>query len=65
MPADKSPPDVEGVHPRMLEIDVKATWDALRKREDTDANYQITRDDKGPKVSSLQPAHVTYHVFVS
>jgi len=34
----------------MLDIDVKATWDALRKREDTDENFQITVDDKGPKV---------------
>jgi len=48
----------------MLEIDVKATWDALRKREDTDANYQITRDDKGPKVRYAS-IHLTYHFFVS
>jgi len=34
----------------MLDIDVEATWVALRTREDTDSNYQITRDDKGPKV---------------
>ena len=37
----------------MLDIDVKATWDALRKREDTDKNFQITVDDKGPKVGLI------------
>lgn len=41
--------DVKSNAPVMLDIDVDATWDALRSREDTDSNFQITRDDKGPK----------------
>lgn len=38
------------MHPRRFLIQVEPTLKTLLSREDSDNNYQITIDDKGPKV---------------
>jgi alpha,alpha-trehalase len=38
------------MQPRRFQIDVEKTLETLLAREDSDGNYQITIDDKGPKV---------------
>lgn len=45
--------DVDTAAPRMLDINVDDTWNALLAREDTDGNVQITVEDLGPKVPYL------------
>ncbi|PVH90927.1 glycoside hydrolase family 37 protein [Periconia macrospinosa] len=45
--------DEISIEPRRFLIQVEPTLKTLLSREDTDENYQITIDDKGPKVLSL------------
>lgn len=42
--------DEVSLQPRRFLIQVDETLKTLLSREDLDANYQITIDDKGPKV---------------
>ena len=42
--------------PRKFLVNVQATLDTLLSREDSDGNFQITIEDKGPKVISLGSA---------
>jgi alpha,alpha-trehalase len=46
-------PDEVSLQPRRFLIQVEPTLKTLLSREDSDGNYQITIDDKGPKVLSL------------
>jgi alpha,alpha-trehalase len=43
-------PDEVSLQPRRFLIQVDETLKTLLSREDLDENYQITIDDKGPKV---------------
>ncbi|KAF1950624.1 neutral trehalase short isoform [Byssothecium circinans] len=45
--------DEISIQPRRFLVQVEPTLKTLLSREDTDENYQITIDDKGPKVLSL------------
>ena len=38
------------MQPRRFRVQVEETLKTLLSREDADGNYQITIDDKGPKV---------------
>jgi neutral trehalase len=42
--------DENSLQPRRFLIQVEETLKTLLSREDLDENYQITIDDKGPKV---------------
>lgn len=42
--------DEQSLQPRRFLVQVDETLNTLLKREDSDGNYQITIDDKGPKV---------------
>jgi alpha,alpha-trehalase len=42
--------DEISLQPRRFKINVEETLQQLLAREDSDQNYQITIDDKGPKV---------------
>jgi alpha,alpha-trehalase len=44
------------MQPRRFLVQVDETLKTLLSREDSDGNYQITIDDKGPKVRSSPPA---------
>jgi alpha,alpha-trehalase len=48
-----TPADEVSMHPQQFLVEVGPTLKALLSREDLDKNYQITIDDKGPKVFSL------------
>ncbi|PCG94970.1 Glycoside hydrolase, family 37 [Penicillium occitanis (nom. inval.)] len=48
------PADVFGPHPRTFLIDTDHTLSALLSAEDTDDDYRITIDDKGPKLFLLR-----------
>lgn len=45
--------DEQSLQPRRFLVQVDETLKTLLSREDSDGNYQITIDDKGPKVLSL------------
>ncbi|CAI6342151.1 unnamed protein product [Periconia digitata] len=45
--------DEQSLQPRRFLVQVEPTLKTLLSREDTDQNYQITIDDKGPKVLQL------------
>lgn len=45
-----APTDEVSLQPRRFLIQVDQTLKTLLSREDSDENYQITIDDKGPKV---------------
>jgi alpha,alpha-trehalase len=55
-------PDEVSSQPRRFLIQVAETLKQLLSREDLDENYQITIDDKGPKVREclLHPSPRTY-----
>jgi hypothetical protein len=42
--------DETNLGPRRFLVEVDTTLEHLRKQEDTDNNYQITIEDRGPKV---------------
>lgn len=42
--------DEQSLQPRRFLVQVEETLKTLLSREDSDGNYQITIDDKGPKV---------------
>lgn len=44
--------DEQSLQPRRFLVQVDETLKTLLSREDSDGNYQITIDDKGPKVRS-------------
>ena len=44
--------DEQSLQPRRFLVQVDETLKTLLSREDSDGNYQITIDDKGPKVGS-------------
>jgi alpha,alpha-trehalase len=44
--------DEQSMQPRRFLVQVDETLKTLLSREDSDGNYQITIDDKGPKVRS-------------
>jgi alpha,alpha-trehalase len=50
------PLDEVSLQPRRFLIQVKETLETLLSREDSDKNYQITIDDKGPKVKDTSTA---------
>lgn len=45
------------MQPRRFLVQVDETLKTLLSREDSDGNYQITIDDKGPKVRSTPSAN--------
>lgn len=47
------PTDEVSLQPRRFLVQVEATLKTLLSREDSDQNYQITIDDKGPKVRTF------------
>ena len=47
------------MQPRRFLIQVDETLQTLLSREDLDENYQITIDDKGPKVLHLATVKIT------
>lgn len=52
--------DEQSLQPRRFLVQVDETLKTLLSREDSDGNYQITIDDKGPKVRS-STRHASMH----
>ncbi|KAH8928246.1 glycoside hydrolase family 37 protein [Atractiella rhizophila] len=49
--------DERGTKPRKFLIDLEETMKIVLEQEDTDGNFQISVDDKGPKIFPLGTAH--------
>jgi hypothetical protein len=49
--------DEASLQPRRFLVQVEETLKTLLSREDSDGNYQITIDDKGPKVRCTTATH--------
>jgi alpha,alpha-trehalase len=56
LPSRRGSHDETNLGPRRFLVEVDTTLEHLRKQEDTDNNYQITIEDRGPKVFALRTA---------